>query len=65
MDGYPEAAIRNDAHLVKYTWACLDAASKDSAWAPLFDAAAAYLCSIWCIEQPKHNLLRNLGEGRV
>ena len=24
-----EAAIRNDAHLVRYTWACLDAASQD------------------------------------
>jgi hypothetical protein len=60
-----EAAIRNDAHLVKYTWSCLDAAAQDPAQAPLFHAAAAYLCSIWCIEQPKEGLLRNLGEGRA
>src|ERR1039457_2439807 len=36
-----EAAIRNDAHLVKYTWACLDCAVQDPAQAPLFHAAAA------------------------
>src|ERR1039457_2031851 len=59
-----EAAIRNDAHLVKYTWACLDAAAQDPTHAPLFHAAAAYLCSIWCIEQPKDGVVRNLGEGR-
>ncbi len=59
-----EAAIRNDAHLVKYTWACLDAAVQDPAHAPLFHAAAAYLCSIWCLEQAKDGLVRNLGEGR-
>src|ERR1035438_1423028 len=35
-----EAAIRNDAHLVKYTWACLDAAAQDPTHAPLFHAAA-------------------------
>ncbi len=59
-----EAAIRNDAHLVKYTWAYLDAAAEDPGQAPLFHAAAAYLCAIWCIEQPKDGLARNLGEGR-
>jgi len=59
-----EAAIRNDAHLVKYTWACLDAAAQDPAQAPLFHAAAAYLCAIWCIEQPKDGLIRSLGAGR-
>jgi len=59
-----EAAIRNDAHLVKYTWACLDAAVQDPTHAPLLHAAAAYLCSIWCIEQPKDGLVRKLGEGR-
>jgi hypothetical protein len=59
-----EAAIRNDAHLVKYTWACLDAALQDPTYAPLFHAGAAYLCSIWSIEQPKAGLVRNLGEGR-
>jgi hypothetical protein len=59
-----EAAIRNDAHLVKYTWACLDCAAQDPTQAPLFHAAAAYLCSIWCIEQPKDGVVRNLGEGR-
>jgi hypothetical protein len=59
-----EAAIRNDAHLVKYTWACLDAAVQDPTHAPLFHAAAAYLCSVWCIEQPKDGLVPKLGEGR-
>jgi len=59
-----EAAIRNDAHLVKYTWACLDAALQDPTYAPLFHAGAAYLCSIWSIEQPKAGLVRNLGDGR-
>jgi hypothetical protein len=59
-----EAAIRNDAHLVKYTWACLDAAVQDPIHAPLFHAAAACLCSIWCIEQPRDGLVRNLGAGR-
>ena len=59
-----EAAIRNDAHLVKYAWACLDAAAQDPTHAPLFHAAAAYLCAIWCIEQPRDGLVRKLGEGR-
>ena len=59
-----EAAIRNDAHLVKYTWACLDAAVEDPAYAPLYHAAAAYLCSIWCMEQPRDGVVRNLDEGR-
>ena len=55
-----EAAIRNDAHLVKYTWACLDAAAMDAAHAPLYHAAAAFLCSIWCMEQPRDTVIRNL-----
>jgi len=59
------AAIRNDAHLVKYTWACLEAAAQDTTHAPLFHAAAAYLCSIWCIEQPKDGVILNLAEGRA
>lgn len=59
-----QAAIRNDAHLVKYTGACLDAAVQDTTHAPLFHAAAAYLCSIWCIEQPKEGLTRDLSAGR-
>jgi hypothetical protein len=59
-----DAAIRNDAHLVKYTWACLEAAAQDPTHAALFRAAAACLCSIWCIEQPKDGVVLNLGEGR-
>ena len=60
-----EAAIRNDAHLVKYTWACLDSAAQDPEHAPLYHAAAAYLCSIWCMEQPRTEIVRNIGDGRV
>jgi hypothetical protein len=42
-----EAAIHHDAHLVKYTLACFDAAANDPAAAPLFIAAAAYLGAWW------------------
>ena len=59
-----EAAVRNDAHLVKYTWACLDSAAQDPEHAPLFHAAAAFLSSIWCMEQPRAEVARNIGEGR-
>ncbi len=59
-----EAAIRNDAHLVKYAFACLDAAGQDPSHAHLFHAAAAYLCSIWCLEQPRERILDALSAGR-
>jgi hypothetical protein len=55
-----EAAIRSDAHLVKYTGACLDAALQDSQHANLFHAAAAYLCSIWCRGEPRERILETL-----
>lgn len=48
-----EAALRIDAHLVKNTRACLDAARMHPEQAHLYHAAAAYLCSIWCREEPR------------
>ncbi len=59
-----EAAIQNDAHLVKYTFACLEAATQDPSHAHLFHAAAAYLCSLWCLEQPRERILTTLSAGR-
>jgi hypothetical protein len=41
------AATGHDAHLVKYTLACIDAAADDTAHAPLFLAAAASLGAWW------------------
>jgi hypothetical protein len=41
------ASGANDAHHVKYTLACLDAAATDPAATPLYLAAAAYLCAWW------------------
>jgi hypothetical protein len=41
------AAPHADAHLVKYTLACLDAAARDPEAAPLFLAAAAWLGAWW------------------
>lgn len=41
------AATHQDAHLVKYTLACLDAAAWDHAHAALYLAAAAHLHSYW------------------
>jgi hypothetical protein len=41
------AARHHDAHLVKYTLACFEAAAIDTAAAPLFLAAAAYLGAWW------------------
>jgi hypothetical protein len=59
-----EAAIRSDAHLVKYTRACFDAALQDPAHTHLFHAAAAYLCSIWCHEEPREQILGTLNAAR-
>ncbi len=59
-----EAAIRNDAHLVKYVFACLDAARQDPSHAHLFHAAAAYLSASWCLEQPRERILETLSAGR-
>jgi hypothetical protein len=52
-----ESAIRSDAHLVKYVLACLDAAEQSPADERLFHAAAAYLCSVWCREVPRKQIL--------
>ncbi|HEY3724187.1 MAG TPA: hypothetical protein VGN59_12610 [Acidimicrobiia bacterium] len=41
------ASVQGDAHLVKYTLACLDAAEDDRAHARLFLAAAASLSGWW------------------
>jgi hypothetical protein len=41
------AAIHEDAHLVKYTLACLDAAERDRAHRSLYVAAAASLAARW------------------
>jgi hypothetical protein len=41
------AAAHPDAHLAKYTLACLDAATHDGEAAPLYLAAAAYLGAWW------------------
>ncbi|MCB1001454.1 MAG: hypothetical protein KDB40_19335 [Acidimicrobiales bacterium] len=41
------AARHHDAHLAKYTLACLDAATQDPANERLFLAAAAYLAAWW------------------
>jgi hypothetical protein len=45
LAGY--ASVHPDAHLAKYTVACLDAASADPEATPLFLAAAAYLGAWW------------------
>lgn len=41
------AAVHRDAHLAKYTLACLDVAERDVAAAHLYLAAAAYLGAWW------------------
>ncbi len=51
-----QAAIRNDAHLVKYVRACLDLSSFDQEFSHLYDSCAAYLCSLWMLEQPRESL---------
>ena len=42
-----EASLHHDAHLVKYTLACLHAAEDDPAWAHVHLAAAAFLADWW------------------
>jgi hypothetical protein len=41
------AAVHHDAHRVKYTLACLEAAGDDPGAAPLYLAAAAHLNAWW------------------
>lgn len=59
-----EAAIRTDAHLSKYVRACFDVALMDPQAAPLYYAAAAYLCSLWCKEEPREVISERLGAVR-
>ncbi|HTG31584.1 MAG TPA: hypothetical protein VLB76_01535 [Thermoanaerobaculia bacterium] len=59
-----QAAIRNDAHLVKYTLACCDAAVSDPGSWRLYLAGAAYLLTLWMAEQPAETLEANLHVGR-
>jgi hypothetical protein len=50
------AATHHDAHLAKYTLACLDAARDDPAAARLFLAAAAHLAGWWRANDPDDGL---------
>jgi hypothetical protein len=45
------ASIQRDAHLVKYTLGCLDAAADDRAHARLFLSAAASLVGWWTVAE--------------
>lgn len=47
-----QAAIHPDAHLAKYTLACLDASNADPAAGRLYLAAAAYLGAWWAERPP-------------
>lgn len=48
------AARHEDAHLVKYTLACLHAAGDDPAWASVYRAAAAHLAEWWRSQPNAH-----------
>jgi hypothetical protein len=54
-----QAAIRADAHLVKYVLSCLDAARRDPA--PAYPAAAAHLTALWMAEESLADVRRALG----
>jgi hypothetical protein len=56
-----EAAIRPDAHLIKYVTSCRDGARRDPASAPAYRAGAAYLTALWMAEQPLADVARALG----
>lgn len=51
-----EAAIRNDAHLVKHTLSALELAAEDPEREPLYRAAAARLVAVWVAEQPAERI---------
>jgi hypothetical protein len=51
-----EVAIQRDGYLIKNTRACFDAALMDPEQAHLDYTAAAYLCSIWCKEEPRETV---------
>ena len=55
-----EASIGTDAHLCKYTLACFDASRLDAEAAPLYYAAAAYLCALWCGEESRSDIRKHL-----
>lgn len=46
------ASVRTDAHLIKYTLACFDAARSDQQHAAIYAAAAAKLNAIWMRDEP-------------
>ena len=50
------AAVHHDAHLVKYTLACLDAADWDREHARLYRSAAAALHTYWTIADQANQL---------
>jgi hypothetical protein len=52
------ASTQHDAHLVKYTLACLDAAADDPTHTPLFLAAAASLGAWWAARNNEDDPLR-------
>lgn len=47
VDLATEASLHHDAHVVKYTLACIRAGEQDPAYAGLYLAAAAYLLDWW------------------
>ncbi len=51
------ASLHHDAHLVKYTLACLDAAADDPDQRRLYLASAAYLSAWWAAQPPDGFLL--------
>ena len=57
-----EAAVRIDSHLIKHTRACLDLAQMDADQAHLYLAAAAYLCALWCAEEPREAITDGLAD---
>lgn len=58
-----QAAIRPDAHLVKYSLAAWDASQRDPGAAPIYQAGAAFLAALWMGEQPGEAVERMLGLG--
>ena len=53
----PGPSLHHDAHLVKYTLACLDAAADDPDQRRLYLASAAYLSAWWAAQPPDGFLL--------
>jgi hypothetical protein len=55
-----EAAIRIDAHLIKFTRTCFDLVLMDPVQSSLYLAAAASLCTLWCLEEPESAIVERL-----